>query len=81
MLGYIREHGEHGDDAVELYWRAHWRSVVALAAHAQQKRLNAPAEPVFGTVLNRGDAMRRRDIITLLGARRSSLFAARASLG
>ena len=39
------------------------------------------AEPVFGEVLNRGDAMQRRDIITLLGARRSSLFAARASLG
>jgi hypothetical protein len=34
-----------------------------------------------GEVLNRGDAMRRRDIITLLGARRSGLFAARTSLG
>jgi hypothetical protein len=44
------------------------------------KRSNAPAEPVFGEVLNRG-AMRRRDIIALLGARRSGLLAARAGLG
>jgi hypothetical protein len=53
----------------------------ALAAHAQQSESNATAELVFGEVLNRGDKMRRRDIVTLLGARRSGgLLAARVSL-
>src|SRR5229473_5462319 len=54
MLGYIREHGGHGDDAVKLYRRAQRRSVVAARCTRPAKRSNAPAEPVFGEVLNRG---------------------------
>ena len=40
-----------------------------------------PNGPVFDEVLNRGDTMRRRDIVTLLGARRRGLYAPRASFG
>jgi hypothetical protein len=46
-----------------------------------RERSNVPDEPVFGEVLNSVDTMRRRDIITLLGARRSGLYAPRASFG
>jgi hypothetical protein len=42
-----------------------------------RERSNAPAEPIFGEVLNRGDAMRRRDIVTL-SARREEAFTRRA---
>ena len=68
LLGYIPEHGRRGDDAVELCRRAQRRSVVAARCIRPAKRSNTPAEPVFAEVLNRGDTMLRRDIITLLGA-------------